>query len=253
MGIITIATDFGTIDGYVAAMKGVIRSIAPDVELIDVAHDLDNIMKSSIVLSRYYSYYPVETIHLVVVDPTVGSDRLALIGNDGKYFFVGPDNGLFSRIIDDNPDSKWWAIEPEKVRQGNIFSTFHGRDIFAPAAALLATGKSPGDLGEQVISPEIIEFPPPTKTDIGIDGEIIDIDKFGNLITNISRSMIGKDAVILLMEYEPMKPVNTYSDVPVGKPLAYIGSLGYLEIGVNQGRAESHFAVSVGDKVRVAN
>ena len=253
MSIITIATDFGTTDGYVAAMKGVIRSIAPDVEMIDVAHDLGGIMKSSLVLKRYYSCYPAGTIHMVVVDPTVGSDRKAIIGSDGKYCFVGPDNGLFSRIIDDNPDSKWWAIEPEKVQRGEISLTFHGRDIFAPAAAKIATGNSPDDLGVRMKSPIIFLLPLPRTISDGIEGEIIDIDKFGNLITNISRNMIGKDAVIFLREYEPMKPVNTYSDVAVGKPLAYIGSLGYLEIGVNRGRAENYFAVSIGDKVRVAN
>lgn len=248
-----MATDFGTADGYVAAMKGVIKSIVPDVDLIYVTHDLDSIMKSSLVLKRYYSFYPAGTIHMVVVDPTVGSDRLALIGYDGKYYYIGPDNGLFSRIITDNPDSLWWAIDPANIRQGKISSTFHGRDIFAPAAAMMATGNSPDDLGDRMKSPIILQLPLPRTITDGIDGEIIDIDKFGNLITNISRNMIGKDAIILLRECEPLKPVNTYSDVAVGKPLAYIGSLGYLEIGINRGRAENYFAASIGDKVRVAD
>ncbi|MEE9553042.1 MAG: SAM-dependent chlorinase/fluorinase [candidate division Zixibacteria bacterium] len=251
MSIVTIATDFGTADGYVAAVKGVIKSIAPDSELIDVTHDLDSIVKSSLVIIRYYSLYPTGTVHLMVVDPTVGSDRKALIGHDGNYYYVGPDNGIFSRIIAACPDLRWWIIDQTKVKQGEISATFHGRDIFAPAAAMIAKGISPDKIGKRIKNPISLELPEPKSIENGIEGEIIDIDKFGNLIANISGEMIRGDVTIFPGEKESLSLVKTYSDVPQGKPLAYIGSLGYLEIGVNSGRADNYFRASIGDKVRV--
>jgi len=252
MSIITIATDFGTVDGYAAAMKGVIRSITLDPEIIDVTHDLDSIMRSSIVLERYYSYYPAGTIHLVVVDPTVGSHREPLMGSDGKYLFVGPDNGIFTRVISVAPGSKWWAIDIDRIRQGDISPTFHGRDIFAPAAALLARGASPDELGAAMEDPIVLDIPEPVVLDDCLQGEIIDVDRFGNLITNIDMDLAGTNAVITIYDNQAIRLSRTYADVPVGTPLAYIGSLGYLEIGVNLGRADEYFAASTGCKVRIS-
>ncbi len=251
MSIITIASDFGTIDGYVGTIKGVIKSMAPDCEIIDVAHDLDGIVKASIALKRYYSFYPAGTVHLIIFDPTVGSDRKALIGRDGKYFFVGPDNGVFSRLIDDNPDARWLEIDSNKLGRREFSPTFHGRDIFAPAAALLASGKSPDDLGGWIEAPVILNLPNPREIADGIEGQIIDVDKFGNLMANIPKGMMPKLASVVLGECGPLRLLKTYSDVPIGKPLAYIGSLGYLEIGLNRGRADDFFGASIGDKVRI--
>jgi S-adenosylmethionine hydrolase len=251
MGIITIATDFGTRDGYTAAMKGVIKSIAPDAELIDITDDLSGILKASIVLFRYYSHFPPETVHLVVVDPTVGSARRALVGADDHYFFVGPDNGLFSRVLEDNPHSKWWSIDTERLPGQEISSTFHGRDIFAPAAALLASGRSPEDLGAPIDDLCRIEIPRPDMNGSIIKGEIIDIDKFGNLITNIKQDMLAGKRSISLAGKEEIPFVESFSDVPRGAPLAYIGSLGFLEIAVNLDRADSFFGVDMAWKVKV--
>jgi S-adenosylmethionine hydrolase len=251
MGIITIATDFGTADGYTAAMKGVIKSIAPDAELIDVTDDLSGVLKASIVLLRYYSHFPPGTVHLVVVDPTVGSGRRAVIGAGESLLFVGPDNGLFSHIMEDRPHSKWWSIETEKLPPRKISSTFHGRDIFAPAAALLASGRSPEELGEPIDDPCRFEIPRPKIEGNVITGQIIDIDKFGNLITNINQDMLTGKPSILLEEKEKIPLVDSFSNVPKDAPLAYIGSLGFLEIAVNLGRADSHFNAERGRKVIV--
>ena len=251
MSIITIATDFGTVDGYAAAVKGVIKSITPEADMVDITHELEGIFKAALVLTRYYSSYPSGTVHLVVVDPTVGSPRSALIGYDGKYHFVGPDNGIFTRIAVGNQESKWWAIDSSRLPSPKCSNTFHGRDIFAPAAALLARGISRDEIGEKIDMPIQIQIPQPMVLDDGVWGEIIDIDRFGNLVTNIGSEIIKDGAAVALEDDVSIGLARTYSDVPKGEPLAYIGSLGYLEIGVNLGRADTYFSVGVGRKVRV--
>lgn len=251
MGIITIATDFGHIDGYTAAMKGVIKTIAPEVEIIDVTDDLTGILKASFVLMRYYPYYPPGTVHLVIVDPTVGSERKALIGQSEDQYFVGPDNGLFSRVIAGEPDSKWWSIDISSLPHPATSTTFHGRDIFAPAAGLLAINRDPDSIGNRTKRPLTLEIPEPVDRHNVIEGEIIDVDNFGNLITNISSDMFQQRLKITLADREPIPFVRTFSDVPLQSPLAYIGSLGYLEIAVNLGRADRYFDICIGGKIEV--
>ncbi|UCE66880.1 MAG: SAM-dependent chlorinase/fluorinase [Candidatus Zixiibacteriota bacterium] len=249
MSIITIATDFGTADGFSAAMAGVIKSIAPNVELVEVTHNLKGIVKTILVIKRYFSFYPKGTIHLAVVDPTVGSDRKALIGCSEDYFFVGPDNGIFSKAASGSEHMDWWAIDVSCLPSGKISSTFHGRDIFAPAAALLAAGKSPNELGKKIEAVETIDLPQPIVRPKMIEGEVIDIDNFGNLVTNIEADMFTTGMFVSFVNGEEMPILNTYSDIPQGKPLGYTGSAGYLEIGINMGRADSFFNADIGRKV----
>jgi S-adenosylmethionine hydrolase len=251
MGIITIATDFGPIDGYTAAMKGVIKTLAPDAEIIDVTDELSGILKASLVLIRYYSYYPPGTVNIAIVDPTVGSVRKPLIGRADNRYFVGPDNGVFSRIVAEKPDSLWWFIDESSLPPRITSTTFHGRDIFAPAAALLSLNRDPDSLGKRIKRPLTVEIPQPVDRHGVIEGEIIDIDNFGNLITNIGSDMIQQTARISLAGKKPIPFVKTFSDVPRQRPLAYIGSLGYLEIAVNLNRADSYFDIGIGGKVRV--
>jgi hypothetical protein len=251
MGIITIATDFGHIDGYSAAMKGVIKTIAPEAELVDVTDDLTGILKASFVLMRYYPYYPPGTVHLVIVDPTVGSERKTLIGQSENQYFVGPDNGLFSRVIAREPDSKWWSIDISSLPHPTTSTTFHGRDIFAPAAALLSLNRDPDSLGHRIKKPLTLEIPQPVDRHNAIEGEIIDIDNFGNLITNINSDMLEQRTKITLAAGDPIPLMEKFSDVPLQSPLAYIGSLGYLEIAVNLGRADRYFDIGIGGKVEV--
>ncbi|UCC80495.1 MAG: SAM-dependent chlorinase/fluorinase [Candidatus Zixiibacteriota bacterium] len=251
MSIITIATDFGTADGFAAAMIGVIKSIVPQTEVVEVTHSLKGIVKTNLVIERYYSYYPRNTIHLVVVDPTVGSDRKALIGYTGDYFFVGPDNGIFGKAAARSRQCDWWAIDTSCLPSGPVSSTFHGRDIFAPAAALLATGKTPNELGVKLESVEIIDLPRPVVKPKMIEGEVIDIDNFGNLVTNIESGMFTTGMFVRFENGEKIPVVSTYSDVARGNPLGYTGSAGYLEIGVNMGRADLLFNADLGTKVMV--
>ncbi len=253
MSIITLATDFGTVDGYPAAMKGVIKSISPQAEIIDVTHDLTGVVKSSFALARYYRYYPAETIHLLVVDPTVGSSRRALVGFDGRYYYVGPDNGIFTGIMERSLDSQWREINIGSLPSAEISATFHGRDIFAPAAALIAAGEKPADLGDIIDNPVLLKTPLPAIGKSGIEGVVIDIDNFGNLITNLSRELIKPSSRIKLPGVDDIPLVRAFSDVPRGKPLAYIGSMGYLEIAINLGRADSHFGADLGWKVMISS
>jgi S-adenosylmethionine hydrolase len=185
----------------------------------------------------------------VVVDPTVGSDRKPLIGYSGDYFFVGPDNGIFSKAASRSGNMDWWAIDVSCLPSGQISSTFHGRDIFAPAAALLATGKSPSDLGKKIETVVIVDLPRPEVKAKMIAGEVIDIDNFGNLVTNIESSMFTTGMFLNLEADEGIPIVKTYSDVQQGKPLGYAGSAGYLEIGINMGRADTFFGADIGRKV----
>jgi S-adenosylmethionine hydrolase len=250
MAIITLATDFGRQDGYNGAVIGVIKTMSPRSEVVEITSELGSILKASLVLWRYYSQYPLGTIHLVVVDPTVGTERRALVGTDGKYLFVGPDNGLFTRIIEDGSDSTWYEIDTAKLPVHELSYTFHARDIFAPAAAMLSIGKAPEILGRKIADPVTIELPEPAIKGNMTKGEIIDIDSFGNLIINIPGEMLRGEAKVMLREKNvPLH--QTFADVKVGYPVAYIGSLGLLEVAVNRGRADSHFRAKVGTKVIV--
>ncbi len=250
MAIITLSTDFGRRDGYNGAVIGAIKSLAPHTEVIEVSDELTSISKGSLVLWRYYSFFPLGTIHMVVVDPTVGTKRRPLAGTDGRYMFVGPDNGVFTRIIQDTPGSTWYEIDPSSLPPHEGSATFHGRDIFAPAAALLSMGKAPDILGQKISEPVTIDIPSPAIKGNLTKGEIIDIDSFGNLIINIPGEGVGKDAKVTLKTKSiPLK--RTFADVRPGHPVAYVGSLGLLEIAVNGRSAEKFFKAGVGVKVTV--
>ncbi len=250
MAIITLATDFGRQDGYNGAVIGVMKTLSPRSEVVEITSELGSILKASLVLWRYYSQYPLGTVHLVVVDPTVGTERRALVGTDGKYLFVGPDNGLFTKIIENDSESSWYDIDNAKLPVHESSYTFHARDIFAPAAAMLSMGKAPEILGRKITDPVTIELPKPVVKGEMVKGEIIDIDYFGNLIINIPGEMLGGAAKVMLREKNvPLH--QTFADVKVGYPVAYIGSLGLLEIAVNRGRADGYFRAKIGAKVTV--
>jgi S-adenosyl-L-methionine hydrolase (adenosine-forming) len=252
MSIITIATDFGTSDGYTAALFGVMKSILPESEIISITDSLTSIRKTSLVITRYCFLYPQGTVHLVIVDPTVGTVRRPLVGTNGKYFFVGPDNGIFTQIILANPEMTWFEIDRSKLPAGEISNTFHGRDIFASAAALLSSGIAPDELGRRVNDPMKLDIPVPVQRENAIQGEIIDVDSFGNLIINIPGNMLKISSRIMMGDLTiPLG--KTFADVEPGKPIAYIGSLGFLEIAVNMDRADKFPNIGVGSKVMVTN
>lgn len=250
MSIITVATDYGSQDGYSGVIKGIFRTLSPDSEIIAITDHLTTIMKTSLVLLRYYSFFPPGTVHLVVNDPTVGSERRALIGTDGKYMFVGPDNGVFTQVITSSDESAWFSIDMSKLSGDVRSSTFHGRDIFAPAAAMLAGGIRIDSLGELITDPVLLLPPVPVKDGKTIHGEVMDIDKFGDLITNIAENLLTVDPAIRISGKEILYK-KTFADVAVGTPVAYIGSLGFLEIAINQGRADRQLNAAMGAKIEV--
>ena len=230
---VTLLTDFGMRDGYVAAMKGVIATIAPSAFVEDAGHDIPpgDILSAAQALSRYWHLYPTGTVHVVVVDPGVGTERAPIALAAGGHFFVGPDNGVFSFIEDDQ------AIRLNVPADAS--NTFHGRDVFAPAAARLASGEPLHALGATIDERYFLVKAEPEQ---GI-GEVIAIDRFGNCITNLLQP---GDVEINGVE---VKFANTYGDVDEGDLVALINSDGLLEIAVRNGSAAETLGVSRGARV----
>jgi|SRR5690348_7257103 len=241
--LITLLTDFGTADGYVAEMKGVLLSRAPDATLVDVTHEIGahDIEAARLTVARMWRRFPARTVHLVVVDPGVGSDRAALaVESDGR-FLVGPDNGVLSpALLVNGARAVMLGIPP------SASATFHGRDVFAPAAASLALGASLESLGAAADHPQIRRTPEPHRLDDGaIAGEVISVDRFGNAITNI----VGLRAGVIELGSVVLAVRHTYADVAPGAPLAIVGSSGLIEIAVRDGSGARHFDLKRGSRV----
>jgi S-adenosylmethionine hydrolase len=259
MTCISILTDFGLKDGNVGVMKGVIWGITPAAQISDLSHDISpqNILEAAFVLRRAAPYFPKGTIHLVVVDPGVGTERRGIAGQIGAYRFVGPDNGVVTRLADyalekgwsrrfvhlDRPD--YWLPEVSHV--------FHGRDIFAPVAAHLAGGVPLEAVGTPIEDPVFLSLPKPIKTQDGILGEVIYIDHFGSLVTNIRSSDLHTDRNVSIevkgSKVEGM--VKTFGDRPPGTLIALFSSTGDLILSVVNGSACRFLKVEVGEQVKV--
>jgi S-adenosylmethionine hydrolase len=242
--LITLLTDFGTADGYVAEMKGVLYSLADQAEVVDLSHELppQQVDAGRLAVARYWRRFPAGTVHLVVVDPGVGSPRAAIaIASDGR-FLVGPDNGVLSPAL--LFPSARAVVLPVPAAAA---PTFHGRDVFAPAAAALARGVPIDSLGLPLEAPVIRRTPEPVRDPDGsIRGEVIAIDRFGNAVTNLAChhargvSVAGRDLPI----------ARTYADVDPGEAMALVGSSGLLEIAVRDGSAAATLGLSRGTPVR---
>ncbi|HLV26192.1 MAG TPA: SAM-dependent chlorinase/fluorinase [Gemmatimonadales bacterium] len=245
MRIVTLLTDFGTADGYVGEMKGVICSVAPHATLLDIAHDLNahDAEGARLVVARYWRRFPEGTVHLVVVDPGVGSGRRAIAVECDGWFLVGPDNGVLSPALL-RPGVR--VVELHTVPGAS--RTFHGRDIFAPAAAQLASGVPLSDLGREVDNPIVRRTPEAARDAEGnVVGEVIATDRFGNLITNLLVSP-GAAASVRVAGYD-VPLVRTYADVPRGSPLALVGSNGLIEIAVREASAAEALRVVRGERI----
>jgi S-adenosyl-L-methionine hydrolase (adenosine-forming) len=260
--IITLLTDYGTKDHFVAAMKGVILSIAPQVQIIDITHEIPphDILEAGFVLRSCYSQFPTRTIHLVVVDPTVGSARKPIIVATDNYYYVGPDNGVLSLIYDVDPVSTVVEISSEHLMLPEISKTFHGRDIFAPAAAWLTRGTDMLNFGDPIT--EYAKIPLPKAKMVGealFKGTVIHVDRFGNLITNISREdyqaargkVPGDVFKVLLAKQEINGLKEYYAEAQKGESIALFGSSNLLEIAQNQGSAARTLGVTRGAEVGI--
>jgi S-adenosylmethionine hydrolase len=244
--VITLLTDFGTADSYVAEVKGVLLARAPDAVIVDVTHDLapGDVSAAQYVLGRTWHRFPSRSVHLAVVDPGVGSARRALALAANGHFFVGPDNGLFSALLD---DARVVALPVAPAAS----PTFHGRDVFAPAAAALAAGTRLETMGAPHPTPVRRELPAPRASGGDLLGTVLLVDRFGNLITNVPAAMLLPGAVVRV-ESHVVGPVRgTFADVMPGGLMAYIGSGGTLEIALRDGSAAATLGVTRGVPVRV--
>lgn len=241
--LITLTTDFGYSDHYTGVMKGAILRINPAAKIVDITHDIEvyNGVEAAFRLMNFYSYFPEGTVHVVVVDPGVGGERKPIAVEAGGYFFVGPDNGVFSLIYENNKTRKIIEITNPKYTLRSVSDTFHGRDIFAPAAAYISSGLKIRKLGREFSSPEMLNIHKPSIEDNEISGEIIYSDHFGNLVTNIPGKLLDKGSVVYFGRARIDRISKSYSGAGKGRLLAIIGSSGFLEISVNQGSARDYF------------
>jgi S-adenosylmethionine hydrolase len=244
---ITLLTDFGTVDGYVAEMKGVLSTLAPAIPLLDLSHDIppQDITAARLALARCWRRFPAGTVHLVVVDPGVGTSRAALaVASDGR-FLVGPDNGVLSPAL--------FALDAQVVQLGvpdSASPTFHGRDVFAPAAARLATGIPLDGLGERLLHPVRLRTPAPRRdTDGTLHGEVLTIDRFGNAITNLMPAP-GAMPQAVAAGVHRLRVVRTYAEAEDGEAVALVGSSGWLELAERNGNAAATLGLRRGDTVQ---
>ncbi len=239
--IITLTTDFGSKDHYVGVMKGVMLSVNETAHTVDITHCIDShdISAASFVIGNSYRYFPKKSVHLVVVDPGVGSERRPLAVFADGHFFVGPDNGVFSSVIRSCEDFCAREIKNRDYFLKKISSTFHGRDIFSPVAAHLSLGVSFSELGPQIQDPEILPHGGYSINGGKIRGTVVYTDKFGNLITSIPTEAVGNRAkAVVTVGEKSIKGISeSYSSAEPGEIVAVGGSCGYIEISVNQGRA----------------
>lgn len=254
---LVLMTDFGTQDSYVGVMKGVIAAIAPGVPLIDLSHEIrpQDVEHGAYTLQIAVPYFPAKTIFCCVVDPGVGSQRRAIAVELGKWYFVLPDNGLLSHLLTPWPVQRAVSLTNLDYQLRQPSATFHGRDIFAPAAAHLAAGVPLEDLGEPLPLAELrrLNLPPTRREGEQLYGSIMHIDRFGNLISTIHRQELADshDWRVELSGTTINLPhiSHTFADVAVGQPVAYIGSDGYLELALRNGNAAQEWGVGLGREV----
>jgi len=257
--IVTLTTDFGLRDPYVAEMKAAILGICPAATIVDITHEVEkfNVRMGAHILASAAQHFPEGTIHVAVVDPEVGTQRQPLLIQTKRGFFIGPDNGLLTLAATIQGIIETIQITNRKFMLPEISSTFHGRDVFAPAAAYIAAGIPPREFGQITIETVKPNFARVTHNRAMLIGEVLHIDGFGNIITNIS------DQEMRLIHLEKTCSVEvgdrqlrleigkTYGHSKLHQPLALVGSHGYLEIAVNQGNAAETLGTKVGDRIRI--
>ncbi len=248
MTIITLTTDFDTTGHYVAAMKGVIYSINPEATVVDITHRIppQNVRRGAIVWAEASRWFPQGTIHVAVVDPGVGTDRAIVYAAVGRQHFIAPNNGLLTRVVARRRPERLVRVSSPELWLPDVSSTFHGRDIMAPVAARLSLGLDPERLGPPLEQLELLPWPEPTLEGHRIVGQVIDVDSFGNLITNIEREHLAAIpdpslAVVGIGQVELVGIASTYGSKPPGELVALVGSSGCLEVAEVKGNAAQRF------------
>ena len=259
MSIITLTTDFGTDSPYAAAMKGVILSINPAVTLVDISHAIpaQDVGRGALVLEDTTPWFPADTIHVAVVDPGVGTERSILYARIGRQQYLAPDNGLLSRLMARTPPTEVLRLAEPEFWLEPVSSTFHGRDIMAPVAARLSLGLDPHRLGPPAEQLTRLDLPEARFIERKIRGQVIEIDSFGNIITNITGGMFAGQPTdsrlcIVCGIYETFGLYRTYADQPEGMLVALVGSSGRVELAIVGNNAAEKLGVSIGTPVIVA-
>lgn len=259
--IITLTTDFGAEDHLVGTLKGVILKINPDVTLVDISHHVApfDLLDGALTIGAAYSYFPPKTIHVVVVDPGVGTERRPLLVSTQNQYFIAPDNGVLSAIFERehsnmvvrHANAEHYFLQP-------LSKTFHGRDVFAPVAAWLSKGWQTASMGDEIQDYKRFALPRPKSVEEGSRGVVMRVDNFGNLITNFREHDLrdatqnGRAIKMHIGTHEVTNLVDTFAMGPSGVPIAYFGSSGYLEIAVNKGNASRTLNVGRGAAVLLA-
>jgi S-adenosylmethionine hydrolase len=262
VSIITLLSDFGLKDPYVAEMKAVILSIHPQTRIVDITHEIEkfNIRMGAFVLASATPYFPAGTIHVAVVDPGVGTKRRPIIVETKHSYYVGPDNGLLMLAVQKEGTGHVYHVNNPRYMLPRVSRTFHGRDIFAPVAAHLAKGNPPSEFGQEIQDYAFPGFAKPHVRKSELFGEVLHIDDFGNVISNISAKDLEKIGMYegrsLRVKLEDktltLKLCSAYGEVPARTPLAIIGSSDFLEVSINQGSASRTFKAKIGDSLRVS-
>jgi S-adenosylmethionine hydrolase len=259
--IVTFTTDFGTVEHYVGAMKGVICNINPSVQLVDITNSVQSydIFEGALAVSQAYSYFPLNTIHMVIVDPGVGSARRPIVAKAGQHIFVAPDNGVLSLVYEREETLSVRHITAEHYFRQPVSNTFHGRDIFAAVAGYLSKGVELAKFGEEIN--DFVRFLPPRPKLAGIGlwkGIVLKTDKFGNVITNITRNDIPemfqespRAFKMTVGKAEVTKLFPSYADGAQGEFFAVVGSSGFLEVSMNRGSAARAAGAEKGGEVSV--
>jgi S-adenosylmethionine hydrolase len=256
--VIALLTDFGTRDHYAGTMKGVVLGICPDATFVDISHHVPphDVLAGALELAASYRYFPAGTIFLVVIDPGVGSARRGIAAEAGEFRFVAPDNGVLSVVLSEVVPRRIVELTERRYARPTVSRTFEGRDRFAPAAAWLAKGLELTALGRPAGSLHSLDLPRPRVTADGVEGDVLRIDRFGNLITNIDRgtfekAAVGASFVISVGDRQVSKMISTYADAAPGEICALFGSSEHLEIAASGASASDSLGISRGTAVRV--
>jgi S-adenosylmethionine hydrolase len=259
MPILTLTTDFGTKDGFIGTLKGVIWSICPSAQIADISHEISpqNVLAGAFALWRAYPFFPEETVHVAIVDPGVGTSRRPIAAHLGRHTFVGPDNGLFTPMFED-AEKNGWLVETVHLKEAKFFlpevsGTFHGRDIFAPVAAHLANGVPLANLGPAILDPVRLSMPKPEKTAGGWRAHVTVIDIFGNCTTDLPAAVLTERERVTfhLRGHEVRGLVASYGHKQPGELVALVDSENYIEIAVVNGSAAKTLGTQVGEVVEV--